>query len=79
MQVSDSEAEKFSLTTDLQVSEVLEVYSFPTEVPEVQDSEVQVLEEDMEEDIATTTPNGTIMAQPLTLLMISTNTLSPNT
>ena len=63
------------MTTDLVV---LEVYSFPTEVPEV--SEVQVLEEDVEaEDIATTTPNGTIMAQPLTLLMISTNTLSPNT
>ena len=79
MQVSDSETEQFSLTTDLVVlSEVLEVYSFPTEVPEV--SEVQVLEEDVEaEDIATTTPNGTIMAQPLTLLMISTNTLSPNT
>ena len=73
--MQDSETEQFSLTTDLVV---LEVYSFPTEVPEV--LEVQVLEEDVEaEDIATTTPNGTIMAQPLTLLMISTNTLSPNT
>jgi len=56
------------------VPEVPEAFSFPTEV---QVSEV--LEEDVEEEVATDTPNGTIMAQPLTLLMILSNTLSPNT